>query len=222
MVISIINQKGGVGKTTTAINLAAALAESGCPGVLIDLDTTQQSLMRQTVGFNDREPTWETLPCTAESLAGELAKWGQDTDERGNGFVLLDCPPTLGVEVAAALTLADLVLVPLQPELPALEGLASLQATLDAARTVNPKLEMRLLVTMSDARDPNCAVIEAQVREIFGIGVLAATVKRSPVFGRAALQGTSVLHISPHSHGARAYRAVAHQLIDWKDARHAH
>lgn len=223
MVISIINQKGGVGKTTTAINIAAALAEAGHAGLLIDLDTTQQSLMRQTAGFENQVPTWEAFPSTAASLPGELEKWrlSARADSEGGGFVLLDCPPTLGEEAAAALKCADVALVPLQPELPALEGLASLRATLDAARTVNPALQTRLLITMSDARDPNCAAIEARVRELFGDEVLAATIKRSPIFGRAALEATSVLHTSPHSHGARAYREVARQLIERKDNGHA-
>jgi chromosome partitioning protein len=221
MVISIINQKGGVGKTTTAINIAAALAEAGHAGLLIDLDTTQQSLMRQTAGFENHVPTWEALPCTAGALPRELKKW-RASARADSGFVLLDCPPTLGAEAAAALKCADVALVPLQPELPALEGLASLQATLEAARTVNPRLKARLLITMSDARDPNSAAIEARVRELFGDEVLAATIKRSPVFGRAALEATSVLHTSPHSHGARAYREVARQLIERKDEGHAH
>jgi chromosome partitioning protein len=223
MIIAVVNQKGGVGKSTTTINLGAALAETGRKVVLLDLDVTQQSLIRQTSHLDIHFPNCEILPCPVNTLATELSKREKAQSKTGakDIFFLLDCPPTLGVEVASALKVADVAVVPLQPELPALEGLASLQTTTEAARTVNPDLSMYLLITMSDTRDPNSAAIEGQVRELFGEQVLTATVKRSPVFSRAVLEGTSVLHTSPRSHGALAYRQAAQELIQWKETKSA-
>lgn len=213
MIISIVNQKGGVGKTITALNLGAALAEIGKRVLLVDLDTTQQSLTRQTTHL----PSCETIASTAKSLADDLK--ARQHAHGAPDYILIDCPPTLGEETAAALRACDMVLVPLQPELPALEGLASLQKTLARARTSNPHLIVRLLITMSDARDPNCAAIEAQVRRRFGGQVLTPTVKRSPVFGRAVLERTGVLQASPKSHGATAYRQAARELMNHRSKR---
>lgn len=222
MIIAVTNQKGGVGKTTTTLNLGAALALGGRQVLLIDLDTTQQSLMRQSAALADHFPLCDTLACTPKALPSHLKHSGRSRGKgKGKGgrasrsasdFILLDCPPTLGEEVAEALKVADLALVPLQPEIPALEGLAALHRTIEAARGVNLALALRLLITMSDVRDPNCAAIEGRVREMFGEQVLAPVVNRSPVFGRAVLEGTSVLHTSPRSHGALAFRQVARDI----------
>lgn len=204
MIIAVINQKGGVGKTTTTINLGAALAMQGQRVQLLDLDVTQQSLSRQASGVEGVE--------VAAVAAVELK---QTVSARADSFdfVLLDCPPTLNEEIAAALLAADLVLVPLPPELPAVEGLALLLKTIERARAANSGLRTRLLITLADPRDATAVALEAQLRARFKNEVLEATIKRSPVFSRAVMGQTSVLSASPTSHGAAAFRAIAAEIM---------
>ncbi len=204
LTLAVLNQKGGVGKTTTTINLGAALAAQNQRVLLLDLDVTQQSLSRQACGVEGVE----VEAVSAEALDKVLSARADSTD-----FVLLDCPPTLGIEIAAALKLADLALVPLPPELPAVEGLALLLKTIERARGVNPKLQTRLLITLADPRDATAIALEAQLRARFKTEVLGVTIKRSPVFARAVMRQTSVLAASPTSHGAAAFRAVAAEIV---------
>lgn len=204
MILAVLNQKGGVGKTTTTINLGAALSELDQRVLLADLDVTQQSLSRQVGNVEGVEAI--TLSATQ---VNELASARADSFD----YALLDCPPTLGEEIAAALKVADVALVPLPPELPAVEGLALLLKTIERAKAVNPKLETRLLITLADPRDPTAAALEAQLRKRFGHQVLPQTIKRSPVFSRAVMSQSDVLSASPTSHGAAAYRAAAQEIM---------
>lgn len=204
MILAVLNQKGGVGKTTTTINLGAALAGLGLRVLLLDLDVTQQSLSRQAINVGGVEI--EGVP--AAELRNLLSARADTFD-----FALLDCPPTLGEEIAAALKIAALALVPLPPELPAVEGLALLLKTIERAQGVNPKLQKRLLITLADSRDATASALEAQLRARFKTEVLGVTIKRSPVFARAVMSQTSVLTASPTSHGAAAFRAVAAEIV---------
>ena len=204
MILAVLNQKGGVGKTTTTINLGAALAAQNRRVLLLDLDVTQQSLSRQASNVEGVEVEGVQAAALKERLSARADSFD---------FALLDCPPTLGEEIAAALTLADVALVPLPPELPAVEGLALLLKTIERAQGVNPQLQTRLLITLADPRDATAGALEAQIRARFKKEVLDATIKRSPVFSRAVMGQTSVLSASPTSHGAAAFRAVAAEIV---------
>jgi len=205
MILAILNQKGGVGKTTATINLGAALAAKEKRVLLLDLDVTQQSLVRQSRNVENVE----VEVVTGVALSARADKATQENFD----FTLLDCPPTLGEEIASALKIADIALVPLPPELPAVEGLALLLKTIERAKAVNPKLQTRLLITLADTRDPTATALEGQLRMRFKDEVVSATIKRSPVFSRAVMNQTSVLTASPNSHGAAAFRAVADEII---------
>lgn len=204
MIISVINQKGGVGKTTTVVNLGVALAEAGEDVLLIDLDT-----QRDLTSYAGGVPGVAFQQADARSLPSLLAS--------APAFTLLDCPPALGAEAAAALRVADIALVPLQAEYLALRGLKRLLETVEVARDPrrkgNPNLQLKILLTMADSRDPASADIISDVQRRFKGHVLPVVVKRSPLFSGAALAHQSILQYSPRSHGAAAYREVARQFI---------
>ena len=208
MVIAVVNQKGGVGKTTTTLNLGVALAEAGKSVLLVDLDT-QHDLAAFADKLDASELPLRIVTSGADSLASALA---EDAD-----FALLDCPPALGPEVAAALLVADVALVPLQAEFLAMRGLARLQETVEFARDPrrqgNPDLQCKIVLTMTDARDPVSAQLAEDVARRFPDLVLPVVIKRSPLFASASLARESILQHSPRSHGAAAYRALARELV---------
>jgi chromosome partitioning protein len=244
-VYAFANQKGGVGKTTTAINLAACLAEAGERSLVVDLDPQANATsglgMRangtSTYDLLDGVPLAALVKQTAfenldlipskPDLAGavvELAR--RDDGERylaealqhaeGFDFVLLDCPPSLGPLTVNALAASDRVIVPVQTEYYALEGLAQLVQSINLIKArLNPKLEIAgVLLTMTDGRTRLSADVEAEVRKHFGSLVFNAVVPRSVRVAEAPSHGLPVTHYDRRSRGAEAYWKVAMELVE--------
>jgi len=244
-VYAFANQKGGVGKTTTAINLAACLAEAGERALVVDLDPQANATSGLGMRANgassydllDGVPLSElATPTQFENLflvpskpelAGAAVELAQREDgERylaeslaaadGFDFVLLDCPPSLGPLTVNALAAADRVIVPVQTEYYALEGLAQLVQSINLIKTrLNPRLEIAgVLLTMADGRTRLSADVEAEVRRHFGELVFAAVVPRSVRVAEAPSHGVPVTHYDRRSRGAEAYWKVAMELVE--------
>jgi chromosome partitioning protein len=244
-VYAFANQKGGVGKTTTAINLAACLAEAGERALVVDLDPQANATSGLGMRANgtssydllDGAPLAELAkPTKFENLflvpaKPELAGAAVELSQHGDGerylaqalehvegfdFVLLDCPPSLGPLTVNALAAADRVIVPVQTEYYALEGLAQLVQSINLIKTrLNPKLEIAgVLLTMADARTRLSADVEAEVRRHFGRLVFEAVVPRSVRVAEAPSHGLPVTHYDRRSRGAEAYWKVAMELVE--------
>jgi chromosome partitioning protein len=244
-VYAFANQKGGVGKTTTAINLAACLAEAGERALVVDLDPQANATSGLGMRANgtssydllDGAPLAELAKPTAFSnlflvpskpeLAGAAVELSQREDgdrylaqaldhAEGFDFVLLDCPPSLGPLTVNALAAADRVVVPVQAEYYALEGLAQLVQSINLIKTrLNPRLEIAgVLLTMADGRTRLSADVEAEVRRHFGALVFDAVVPRSVRVAEAPSHGLPVTHYDRRSRGAEAYWKVAMELVE--------
>jgi chromosome partitioning protein len=244
-VYAFANQKGGVGKTTTAINLAACLAEAGERSLVVDLDPQANATSGLGMRANgtssydllDGAPLEDLVKATAfdnlflvpskPELAGAAVELSRRDDgdrylaqalEHADGFdfVLLDCPPSLGPLTVNALAAADRVIVPVQAEYYALEGLAQLVQSIDLIKArLNPRLEIAgVLLTMADGRTRLSADVEAEVRRHFGELVFAAVVPRSVRVAEAPSHGLPVTHYDRRSRGAEAYWKVAMELVE--------
>ena len=244
-VYAFANQKGGVGKTTTAINLAACLAEAGERSLVVDLDPQANATSGLGMRANgtssydllDGAPLEELVKPTAfdnlflvpskPELAGAAVELSRRDDgdrylaqalEHADGFdfVLLDCPPSLGPLTVNALAAADRVIVPVQTEYYALEGLAQLVQSINLIKTrLNPRLEIAgVLLTMADGRTRLSADVEAEVRRHFGELVFTAVVPRSVRVAEAPSHGLPVTHYDRRSRGAEAYWKVAMELVE--------
>ena len=244
-IYAFANQKGGVGKTTTAINLAACLAEAGERAVVVDLDPQANATsglgMRangtSTYDLLDGAPLADLAKPTRfanlylvpsrPELAGAAVELSRREDGdrflaealkhvEGFDFVLLDCPPSLGPLTVNALAAADRVIVPVQTEYYALEGLAQLVQSINLVKArLNPKLEIAgVLLTMADSRTRLSADVEAEVRRHFGDLVFAAVVPRSVRVAEAPSHGLPVTHYDRRSRGAEAYWKVAMELVE--------
>jgi chromosome partitioning protein len=245
-ILTLANQKGGVGKTTTAVNVAACLAEAGEQTLVIDLDPQANA----TSGLGERangvssydlldgapldtlvHPTRFRnlfLVPAKPALAGaavELSHYhgGEsflaDSLVRARelySFVFIDCPPSLGPLTVNGLAAADRVLVPVQCEYYALEGLAQLLESVELVRNrLNPRLALAgMLLTMADSRTRLAGDVAAEVRRHFGELVFEAVIPRNVRLAEAPSHGLPITAYDPRSAGADAYYRVANELID--------
>lgn len=245
-ILAIANQKGGVGKTTTAVNLAAALGQAGLTVTLIDLDpqgnastglsvpaerrnlTTYDLLMgNQTISqaaIETSTPGVRIVPATGDLASVEIELAGQRDRlqrlmnglrrEAIDGHVIIDCPPALGLLTLNALAAADGVLVPLQAEFYALEGLSNLLVTIREVRKINPRLRLDgVVLTMHDGRNRLAQQVEADARATLGEVVFDTVVPRNVRLSEAPSHGLSVLAYDGQSRGSVAYRALAAEYL---------
>jgi chromosome partitioning protein len=245
-VYAVANQKGGVGKTTTAVNVAACIAEAGYPTLLVDADPQANATVGLGLPKTGRPSLYDVLlgEATADEamratavdrltvlpshpdLAGatmELPR-AAGSEQRLRealapvrdrfAYVLLDCPPSIGPLTVNALVAADRVIVPVQTEYFALEGLAGLLDTLALVqRELNPRLTVAgMLLTMHDARTRLGRDVEREVREHFPALVFDTVIPRNVRLGEAPSFGVPVIHHDPHSSGADAYFELAKEV----------
>jgi chromosome partitioning protein len=245
-IYAIANQKGGVGKTTTAVNVAACIAEAGYATLLVDIDPQANATVALGVPKDLRCSVYDVLtgaagaedaivdtaidglklmPATADLAAANVELPRRAESERllhdalepvreRFAFTLLDCPPSLGPLTINALVAADRVIVPVQAEYFALEGLAGLLETLALIqRDLNPRLAVAgMLLTMHDGRTRLARDVEREVREHFPDLVFDTVIPRNVRIGEAPSFGRPVTHHDPHSAGAGAYFELAKEV----------
>ena len=245
--IACANQKGGVGKTTTVVNVGTYLALAGQRVLIVDVDpqgnatsgvgvdrsTLEWTLYDVVTGVIEPRqaivataiPNLSIIPSSAALAGAEMELAPTDQRERrlgrlladiapGFDYLLLDCPPSLGLLTVNALTAADTVLIPIQCEYYALEGLTQLIATVNLVRdNLNPDLEIKgVVLTMYDARTNLSADVAAEVRRHLGAAVFETIVPRSVRLSEAPSYGLPIAMFRPDSKGAEAYAALALEL----------
>jgi chromosome partitioning protein len=251
-IIAIANQKGGVGKTTTAMNLAAALTLRGQQVLLVDLDPQGNASTGLGVGHARRRASLYDLlfmgktvaeVCHATTIEGlkvipaaddyssadlDLAAHdrrsllvhdtlrSEEMAAQGFDYVLIDCPPSLNVLTINAMVAARSILVPLQVEFFALEGLSQLMLTVQEVRDLT-KINIRvegILLTMVDRRNNLAQMVEADARHNLGKLVYRTVIPRNVRLSESPSYGLPVTHYDPASSGAQAYRALADEMLE--------
>lgn len=247
--IALANQKGGVGKTTSAINIAVLLAQRGFRVLLIDIDpqgntTSSLGVEKRTLQTTTYDVLVDELPVTSAvveqarpnldllpstpTLAGaevELVELAERERRMARALaavsdrydlILIDCPPSLGMLTVNALTSARYVIVPIQCEFLALEGLGQLINTIDLVkRQLNPPLDvLGVLMTMYDARTRLSAHVVEEVRRYFPHRIFQTLVPRSIRLAEAPSYGQAIAEYDADSRGAQAYRGVVEEIVD--------
>jgi len=247
-IIAVTNQKGGVGKTTTSVNLAASLAETGRRILLIDLDSQGNATMGSGIDKHDVEMTgyellmghaeiraviiraeeagYDLLPGNSDLTAAEVELLNKGDRERrlraalsyvqnDYDLIVIDCPPSLSMLTVNALAAAHGVLIPIQCEYYALEGLSALLDTIEQVRvSINPELNIEgLLRTMYDARNNLSNDVSAQLQEHFGEKLYRTIIPRNVRLAEAPSHGLPVLRYDKSSRGAISYLALAGEYL---------
>jgi len=251
LILAIANQKGGVGKTTTAINLAAGLVELGARVLLVDLDPQGNASTGLGVGPEARQPSTYDLLVEEAPIADVVRKSSIDNllicpansdlssadidlvsnekrsfllhdalrqpavDPLALDFVLIDCPPSLSLLTVNALVASHAVLVPLQAEFFALEGLSHLLLTVRTVRqSANPGLRIEgVVITMFDGRNRLCQQVESDARSTLGDLVYKTVIPRNVRLSEAPSYALPILHYDPASRGSVAYRNLSAEVM---------
>ncbi|AGI70142.1 chromosome-partitioning protein ParA [Octadecabacter antarcticus 307] len=251
-ILSIANQKGGVGKTTTTINLGAALARTGRRVLLIDLDPQGNASTGLGIEVADRNITTYDLltgevlpskaaqntsvknliiiPATTDLSSADInlmanekrsfmlhdALHQPDIDSLNLDYILIDCPPSLNILTVNAMIASDTVVVPLQCEFFALEGLSQLMLTIrDIRQTANSSLRIEgIILTMYDKRNNLCQQVEADARDNLGDLVFKTVIPRNVRLSEAPSFALPVLDYDPSSKGSHAYLALSKEIIE--------
>ena len=247
-IFAITNQKGGVGKTTTTVNLAASLAATKRRILLVDLDPQGNATMGSGISKNEVEKTaydlltkkanfnqvvvrsvlgkYDVIPANGDLTAAEVELLNEIGREHRlkttlmaaqdlYDFILIDCPPSLNMLTVNALSASDGVIIPMQCEYYALEGLAALMNTVDQIReTINPKLQISgILRTMYDPRNSLTKDVSDELEEYFSEQMYKVAIPRNVRLAEAPSHGMSALHYDKASKGAIAYLALAGEIV---------